>query len=279
MQFCSIETLTAQADGDHAIGEEVGPGAVLTRRAVLRFALSGMGMALIGSAGLPACTASSSGGSVSRRDETSSAGALARAASADDFLARVVPLARSLVAAAVPDEEAYLATVAAMLAGVEAPPKWRERPPQRPWAMDTIAFYPPIVFMQIEMAPSAVIHLHDHRNYNGVLMAVDGSVRCRNFDIVQGDGRPLDLAAGEVPSKGEEFSIRQNADLVLRPGMRSTLTRVRDNIHHVEAGEQGATLLDFFTHFSPEARSHELVWDGKAYDEERKLYRVAWKGA
>ena len=78
-------------------------------------------------------------------------------------------------------------------------------------------------------------------------------------------------------TKGEDFLIRQSADVVLRPRQLSTLTRDRDNIHHVEAGDEGATLVDFFTHFSPKARSYGLEWDGKPYDEENKLYKVAWK--
>ncbi len=147
------------------------------------------------------------------------------------------------------------------------------------WDIDTIAYYPPIVLMQIKMAPKSMIHLHDHRHYNGVLLATQGAARCRNFDIVQLDGKRLNIAAGEVPAAGVDFLIRQNADTVLRPQQLSTLTRDRDNIHHIEAGDEGATLVDFFTHFSPKARSYELAWDGKPYDTAKGLYKVAWKDA
>jgi hypothetical protein len=188
-----------------------------------------------------------------------------------------MPQARALIAAPAPDEEAYLAAVTALLARVENPPTWRASPAGKDWSMDTIAYYPPIVLMQIKMAPRSVIHLHDHRHYNGVLLATQGAARCRNFDIVQPDGKRLEIASGEVPGKGEDFYIRQNSDAVLRPRQLSTLTRDRDNIHHVEAGDEGATLVDFFTHFSPKARSYELAWDGKAYDETKGLYKVAWK--
>ncbi len=35
-----------------------------------------------------------------------------------------------------------------------------------------------------------------------------------------------------------------------------------------EAGEQGCLLLDFFTHFRPEARSYELDWGAAPVDAE-----------
>jgi hypothetical protein len=187
-----------------------------------------------------------------------------------------MPQARALIAAPAPDEEAYLAAVTALLARVEIPPMRRATLAGNAWSTDIIANCPPIVLMQIKMAPKSVIRLHDHRHYNGVLLATQGAARCRNFDIVQPDGRRLDIAAGEVPAKGEDFYIRQNADTVLRPRQLSTLTRDRDNIHHVEAGDEGATLVDCFTHFSPNARSYGLAWDGKAYDKAKGLYKVAW---
>lgn len=276
MQFLSVEEIARHAVADHDIGEEIGPGVVVERRTILRVGLSAAGLAMLGGLGLPGCASSRSG--TTRRDERGT-DADARVASADEFVAAVMPQARALISAQAPDEEAYLAAVTTLLARVEPPPAWRMSPTGMGWDIDNIAYYPPIVLMQIKMAPKSVIHLHDHRHYNGVLLATAGAARCRNFDIVQPDGKRLDIAAGEVPAKGEDFLIRQNADTVLRPPQLSTLTRDRDNIHHVEAGDEGATLVDFFTHFSPKARSYELAWDGKAYDEKKGLFKVAWKDA
>lgn len=61
----------------------------------------------------------------------------------------------------------------------------------------------------------------------------------------------------------------------LHPHMSSTLTRDRDNIHHVEAGEKGCLLLDFFTHVRPEARSYELDWDTSPADAQKKIFKAA----
>ncbi|MCW5767020.1 MAG: hypothetical protein KIT68_13720 [Phycisphaeraceae bacterium] len=276
MQFMNVDEIAKHALADHERGEEISPGVVVERRTILRFGVAAAGLAAASGLGLAGCAAGATGsGSLANTRGRKPA----RAASADEFVAAVMPQARALIAAPAPDEEAYLAAVTALLSRVEPPPAWQMFPAGKGWEMDTIAYYPPIVLMQIKMAPKSVIHLHDHRHYNGVLLATQGAARCRNFDIVQPDGKRLDIAAGEVPSKGEDFLIRQNADTVLRPRQLSTLTRDRDNIHHVEAGDEGATLVDFFTHFSPKARSYELAWDGKAYDEAKGLYKVAWKDA
>lgn len=276
MQFMTVDEIAKHALADHERGEEISPGVVVERRTILRFGVAAAGLAAVSGLGLAGCAsrAKDSGNLTNTRGTKPT-----RAASADEFVAAVMPQARALIAAPAPDEEAYLAAVTALLARVEPPPEWQMFPAGKGWEMDNIAYYPPIVLMQIKMAPKSVIHLHDHRHYNGVLLATQGAARCRNFDIVQPDGKRLDIAAGEVPGKGEDFLIRQNADTVLRPRQLSTLTRDRDNIHHVEAGDEGATLVDFFTHFSPKARSYELAWDGKAYDEAKGLYKVAWKDA
>ena len=295
MQFWTIDTLKSHTLADHEQGEEISPGVVVERRTILRLGLSAAGLAALGGFGLGGCdtgSRSKTGGksgpasAVTSTDErtalagapkTVTSGPVSAVTSADEFIAAVMPQARALISAPAPDEEAYLAAVTALLARVEPPPAWRTSQTGKGWDIDNIAHYPPIVLMQIKMAPKSVIHLHDHRHYNGVLLSTAGAARCRNFDIVQPDGKRLNVAAGEVPGWRDSFLIRQNADTVLRPRQLSTLTRDRDNIHHVEAGDEGATLVDFFTHFSPKARSYELAWDGKAYDEAKGLYKVAWK--
>ena len=79
-----------------------------------------------------------------------------------------------------------------------------------------------------------------------------------------------------MPPKGSDFVIRQTLDEVIRAGERSSLTRARDNIHEVTAGENGCVLMDLFTHFRPQARSYGIAWDDTPFDAEKQLYRVAW---
>jgi hypothetical protein len=193
-----------------------------------------------------------------------------------ELVRQLRPQARALIAAPTPDEEAYLRAAGDLLGQLETVDTWRPPREGQPYSMDTTAYVPPIVLFRIRMEPGAVISLHDHRHYNGVIVCTEGSVRCRNFDIVPEEGQRLDIAAGEVPPEGSDFVIRQTHDEVIGPGGRSSLTRARDNIHEVTAGESGCTLMDLFTHFRPEARSFGITWDGQPFDAERQLYRVTW---
>jgi hypothetical protein len=273
MQFMTVEQIAQAAEADHDAGDEIAPGVLIERRTILRIGLSAsvlLATGLMGCAGRRSTADASAAGHASEPFD-------ADAVSIDDLVRQIRPQARELIAASSPDEEAYLHIVASLLRRVRPEPVWRPRSAGRNWEMDTIAFFPPIVLFQIKMNPGAVIHLHDHRHYNGVLFATEGTTRVSNFDIVQQDGRRYDIAAGEVPGKDEDFLIRRTSQAILRPGDLSTLSRDRDNIHHVEAGDEGCRLIDFFTHFRPDARSYELAWDGRMYDEAKGLAKVAWK--
>lgn len=143
--------------------------------------------------------------------------------------------------------------------------------------MDMSLYFPPVLMYQIWMEPGAVISLHDHRHYNGVLVVREGDVRVRNFDLVDADGKSIRINDESPDSKTGDVLIRESKDQKLHKKQSSTLTRDRDNIHHVEAGEKGCLLLDFFTHFRPEARSYELDWDATPVDAEKKIFKAAWK--
>lgn len=196
----------------------------------------------------------------------------------EQLLSQLRPEAKRMIASEQPDELSYLEAVSKLLARYEPEEPWAMRDiGDSGWRMNTAARMPPIVVFDIHMRPGSKIHLHDHRHYNGVLQCHEGSVRCRNFDIVQPDGHRLDIAAGEVPPRGEDFLIRQNKDSTLTRGQLSTLSRDRDNIHHIEAGPEGCKLADLFTYFRREARSYSLEWDERPLSRGADVYRVAWK--
>jgi hypothetical protein len=269
MQFWTMEKLPEVLGDAEREGAEIAPGVRIERRAVLRLGVQVAGLAAFG--GLVGCAAS-------ERAAGSQAVAPAKKPPlrVGDFVRQVRPQARALISAPVPDEEAYLRAAGDLLQQLETVDTWRPPRGDQPYSMDTTAYVPPIVLFRIRMEPGAVISLHDHRHYNGILSCIDGSVRCRNFDIVPEPGQILDIAAGEVPPKDSEFVIRQTHDQVLRSGMRSSLTRARDNIHEVTAGDEGCVLMDLFTHFRSDARSYSVAWDGKPFDAQQQLYHVAW---
>jgi hypothetical protein len=185
----------------------------------------------------------------------------------DDFVREAWPHARELVRTHDPNEETYLFYLASLLA--------RMRPPEGKFARGPrkigygLAYYhQPLRVLQLRFEPGASIPLHDHRDYNGILVGVEGEARVRNFEIFGREDRP---------PKGERFQIRETQRGILTPGRQSTLSRTRDNLHEVVAGPDGARLLDVFTFFSAEARSHDLEFRDKPGDAERRLYEAAWK--
>ena len=280
MQFWTMEELPEALGIEGAVGAEIAPGVRIERRAILRLGVQLAGLFAVG--GLVGCAqrGGDAGTAVVDRTAPSSAAPPADVAPTPlrvgDFVRQVRPKANALINAAEPDEEAYLRAAGDLLEQLEAVDSWRPPRAGQPYAMDTTAYVPPIVLFRIRMEPGAVISLHDHRHYNGVILCTEGSLRCRNFDIVPGPGESFDVAAGEVPPAGSEFVIRQTVDEVIRPGMRSSLTRARDNIHEVTAGDEGCLLMDLFTHFQADARSYSLAWDGQPFDADKQLYRVTW---
>ncbi|MEM8885654.1 MAG: hypothetical protein AAGD14_16435 [Planctomycetota bacterium] len=261
MQFWTLDEIERHAMADHEVGEEISPGVTITRRRILQVGLAG-------AAGVLAT------GCAAPRPQPKAADP---SLTIDQLVAQLRPQAKRMIASDQPDETSYLAAVSALLARYEPEEPWSMRKPgPSGYAMNTAAWMPPLVVFDIHMRPGAKIHLHDHRHYNGALLCTEGSIRCRNFDIVQPDGKPLDIAGGEVPT-GEDFLIRQNKDTTLARGQLSTLSRDRDNIHHVEAGPDGCKLADVFTYFRRDARSYGLEWDEKPLDRNGDTYRVAWK--
>lgn len=267
MQFWTLDEIEQHAMADHEVGEEISPGVTITRRRILQVGLAGAVGLLAGG-----CTATV------RREGSAQQAAAPEAVSIHQLVAKLHPAAKQMIAADRPDEFSYLAAVSTLLARYKPDEPWAMRDVgESRWSMNTAAWMPPVVVFDIHMRPASKIHLHDHRHYNGVLLCTDGSVRCRNFDIVQGSGKRLDIAAGEVPPRGEDFLIRQNKDSILARGQLSTLSRDQDNIHHIEAGADGCTLTDFFTYFRREARSYELDWDERPVSKRGDVYKVAWR--
>ncbi len=244
------------------------PGVIIERRSILR---SGswlgwsMAMTLMGLSGKAAA------------DEEQAIAGIAEQLEAHEFVYQVHKDALELIRSNTPDEELYLRSVSRLLDRVRSPTPWRMFEAGKGLQMDMSLYFPPVVMYQIRMEPGAIISLHDHRHYNGVLVVTEGDVRVRNFDLVDPQGNAISVVASETDTPQKEVLIRETKDQRLMKKQSSTLTRDRDNIHQVEAGENGCLLLDFFTHFRPEARSYELDWDATPVDAEKKIFKAAWK--
>lgn len=248
MLFEDIGTLHDCAEADHEVGEQIADGVWIERRTILRLGVASLAALLTG---LPTASA----------DERADPDAL----DLDAFVMQAQPLARQLVAAKVPDEERYLKTIARLLGRIEGIKPSRLRPKQN-YAMHKEVLFRPLIIYQMRLAPGAGIPLHDHRNYNGVLMGMEGSASCRNFEVVT-EGQP---------TKGE-VTVKLSSETELEQGVISTLSRRRDNLHELKAGRHGARLLDVFTHFGDDARSHWIRREDKPLDAEPGTYRARWR--
>jgi predicted metal-dependent enzyme (double-stranded beta helix superfamily) len=181
-------------------------------------------------------------------------------------VSQLLPKARKLIKDKEPNEEAYLFEVASLLTRLGKLPTGKIDDGARPYRLEAVKNSRPIVIYQIVMKPGAVIKLHDHRDYNGVIMGIEGSAECRNFDFVD----------AEIPAKGKPFRIREEASVTLRPGRVGTLARRRHNVHLVTAGPEGARLLDVFTFFSRSAGSSWINFDDSPVAGSDDIYEVTW---
>lgn len=119
----------------------------------------------------------------------------------------------------------------------------------------------------MDLKPGGGFKLHDHRDYNGIILGLSGELRIRNFDILG------DVA---VPPKGSTFQIREIRDDLILPGRFSMLGRRTENVHDLVAGPEGARVLDLFTFYAAGAQSYFRTVDAKARDTERRVYDASW---
>lgn len=185
-----------------------------------------------------------------------------------DFLSHVLPLAQDQVESGGRGEDSYLMAVALAMSRLTAPgTRVREQLKEfrAEHATDGARF--PIAAMVLDLDPGGGFRHHDHRDYNGVILGLEGEVRVRNYDI---------LGDVPVPAKGETFQIRETRDDLILPGRFSMLARRDENVHDLVAGPEGGRVLDLFTFYEQDARSYYLDVETKARDSERRIYDAAW---
>ena len=192
-------------------------------------------------------------------------------ADVDAFLARAAELARPMMDADTPREDGDLYRLASWMADLA-------QLPADPFEGDTrpIRFHgdgqavidrdagQSLRAIQIGFEPGAKISLHDHLNYSGVILCVQGEMHCRNFDIVEEVGE-------------DEVTLFESTNAMLVPGRMCTLSSTRENLHELVAGPSGARVLDVFTYLRKPSGSRYLDWIGEApVDEAARLYRAKW---
>ena len=130
--------------------------------------------------------------------------------------------------------------------------------------VDTLSSFPEITSVHeggsfevvtLEFEASSEIGLHNHPDMTGVILCLSGEVEVESYNLVS-----------EEDAQGTVL-IEQIEKITLRPGMFTTLTADRGNIHSLRANQYTA-LLDVFTppydeerlqHYKNYERSQESV--------------------
>lgn len=242
-------------DQEHDV--EIADGVVVERRSVLLLSAGAVASLLFGGARLRA------------QEPQPKAAPPSEGLSFEQFMNEALPLARRLVDSKGKDEEAYLLTLAAALSRLQdpnAPIRDAMREFSRNNKREGERF--PLAAVAMRLEPGKGFSHHDHLDYDGVIMGLQGEVRIRNYDPV-----------GTLPTidSTDTFSIRKTRDDVILPGRFSTLGRERENIHDLVAGKEGARVLDVFTFFTSDATSRYLDVEATARDAEAGIYDATWR--
>ena len=184
------------------------------------------------------------------------------------FFSEMHPRAKSFIASGGANEEGYLMVIGQLLTRLRTPTLENARAAMQAFGKEHASgdFIEMAVVMFDLEAGKGFTH-HDHRDYNGVILGVEGEAHVTNYDIL---GDTL------VPPEGETFQIRQTRDDILLPGRFSTLGSTRENVHELTAGAEGAKVIDVFTFLKPGARSYFMDVDPQPRDAERRVYDAVW---
>jgi hypothetical protein len=166
----------------------------------------------------------------------------------EGFLTRAQRQVESLCEdASAAGQDRYVQTLAAELAGMQEKPaivlgkkSFRDLDPAV--LLGTRMGTRPFFTVLWELAPNAVLPAHCHPRTSVCTLCLGGRARLRHFQVAK--DAPAYSSSDKAP-----FSLQQTRDMELTPGIVSTLTETRDNVHLFEAGPEGAIGLDVTTDY------------------------------
>ena len=239
---------------DQSPNEEVADGVVVTRRRMLTTSIAAAGGLAFADTALARAPRDNELGDISLAE----------------LLEEALPLSRNLIGNSAANEDAYLFRVASLIARLSdkaSSPRGKIRSFRKENAKPGEGRFP-LGVVQMKMKPGGRIPHHDHRDYNGIIVGVEGSLRIKNFDIVGGE---------LVPPEGKTFQIRETLDASIIPGRYSMVGRQKNNIHDLVAGPEGAVVLDVFTFYKKNSRSFMMDVEPKARDADQGIFDAAWR--
>ena len=126
----------------------------------------------------------------------------------------------------------------------------------------------PFFIVEWRLEPGAILPPHCHPNASVCTVGIAGQARIRNFEIV---GQAPEFASRQA------FRVRETHNEILSAGRANTLSAVRDNIHTLQAGRQGARGMDISTYHGPDIGYSFLELEHKPIDAEQRLFEAVWK--
>lgn len=186
----------------------------------------------------------------------------------DGFVKRVGESALALIADSGRGEEAYLFEVAALAARLEGVPEAKLGEPFRGLIRTGLNYRGSgIVVVQWSMAPGLTYPAHNHPNYNGITLGLEGECRIRNFDPV---------AVPPEMGSAEGFLVRETQNHALTPGrVVSIMSTTHDNIHQLETADQAVRRIDVMTLVGKHVGFSYVELDEDSRTEEG-MYEARW---
>ncbi|HIA00385.1 MAG TPA: hypothetical protein EYN66_00460 [Myxococcales bacterium] len=180
----------------------------------------------------------------------------------EELVELLMPEAFDLIKAANPWDMPYMKYCSELLARlvIELPPLHANK-----WDLETLVKIPPVEIVELEIAPNTTIPLHDHRDYIGAILAIDGQVDCVNYTRIDG------------PAEPGAFLLQQSKQALLTPGDTSCLGLSQHNFHLLKSGAKTARMVDIFT-FVPGGEGHSY-WaqiNDTPVNEEQGIYSARW---
>jgi len=240
------------------INDEIEDGVYVERRTVIKVSAFAIGSMLLGNY-TPLYAEASAPVKNNPDEETSDI-------DFNNLLAEVIPKAKKFIKDKEADEEAYLKEITALVSRLKNITK--STPTNKKIHFSKMYNKFPIKIYQIRMKPGSVLPYHDHRHYNGIIQALEGSATVRNFDFAEETKNIYEASS---------FKIKETQNIVIKTGNVTNLSRTRDNIHDIRAGKEGVLFLDIFTFLKKNGSSTYLNVDETAVDAKNKIYNASWK--
>lgn len=120
-----------------------------------------------------------------------------------------------------------------------------------------------ISFNKLTIDPNGYLKAHDHRFYVGILICLEGSAKCRNFNIIREEN-------GKV-------LLQKTTEIAMNQGDIALILQGKNNVHDLKTGHQALKSYDIYTFVDEkQAQSKFLEIEEKSWNSEQETYEARW---